>query len=637
MGRERDVRNFSENRVSSNRVAELESVASVVSDRLRGDHRVSIERFDATTGNPASVVSEQAPAEADDFVRRALEHVTAIGEVLGLGSAQAPEFLPDPSVLEATSGARTVHLHQRYKGIPIFQAAEAVRFAPDGSLSDTVGSAITVDQELSVAAKLSAQEAVRLAAEYVAEPHEEEVDERDPFGEPLAQASVDVSDFRPEVLNTFENSPERPTVLSPGPFGAEIKASLVWFPLREGLVLSWSAFLTMPDGQGQYYTIVDSDSGEILYCRQLTQTIAARGNVYRKNGTEREMMDFPLPPETYGLPVEPPEGFPDEWVEGTETVGNSVFAHLGDRGEPAEGVEQDGVLTFDPDDAEGDDQKVLNIFYLNCYMHDFFYLLGFREGEGNFQSENFARGGVGGDPVDARAHSGAVFGTANMGTPVEGSSPTMNMGLVTRTGRHTAFDSDVVFHEFMHGVTNRLVGGPTNVHALDSPQSGGMGEGWGDWVAVTINETSVVGSWVLDNASGIREFPYDSDFPDDFGDIGSGRYDEVHNIGEIWCATLAELNRRIGKDLAVRMVVDALKLSPANPSFLNMRDAILTAVRHMLNAKQVDQSQHDEALEKTWATFARFGMGPDAKSNGAQLTGIEADFNVPASTPTGAP
>ena len=637
MGRERDVRNFTENRVSSNRMAELESLASEVSDRLRGDHRVSIARFDATTGNPATVVSEQAPAEADDFVRRALEHVTAISPVLGLTGAQAPEFLPDPSVLEATSGARTVHLHQRYKGIPIFQAAEAVRFAPDGSLSDTVGSAITVDQELAVAPKLAVQEAVRLAAEYVAEPQEDELEQTDPFGEPLPQPSVDVGDFRPEVRNIFSSAPERPSVLSPGPFGSEIQASLVWFPLRGGLELSWSVLLTMPGGQGQYHTIVDADSGEVLYCRQLIQTVAGRGNVYRKDGTERQMTDFPLPPEAYQLPVEAPAGFPSDWVEGKETVGNPVFAHLGDSGGPAEGAEQDGVVTFDPEDAEGDDQKVLNIFYLNCYMHDFFYLLGFREADGNFQSDNFGRGGVGGDPVDARAHSGAVFGTANMGTPVEGSSPTMNMGLVTRTGRHTAFDSDVVFHEFMHGVTNRLVGGPTNVNALDSPQSGGMGEGWGDYVAVTINDSSVVGSWVLDNEGGIRGFPYDSDFPDDFGSLGTGRYTEVHNIGEIWCATLAELNRRIGKDLAVRLVVDALKLSPANPSFLNMRDAILTALAHMLDAGQIDQRRHDEALEETWATFAKFGMGPDAKSNGAQLTGIEADFNVPATATAGGP
>ena len=53
-------------------------------------------------------------------------------------------------------------------------------------------------------------------------------------------------------------------------------------------------------------------------------------------------------------------------------------------------------MTFDPADATGDDQKVLNIFYYCCYMHDFCYLLGFREADGNFQQDNLGRGGTGG-------------------------------------------------------------------------------------------------------------------------------------------------------------------------------------------------------------------------------------------------
>jgi hypothetical protein len=51
-----------------------------------------------------------------------------------------------------------------------------------------------------------------------------------------------------------------------------------------------------------------------------------------------------------------------------------------------------------------------------------------------------------------------------------------------------------------------------------------------------------------------------------------------YNIGEIWCATLMEMNRNIGTTLAVQLAVDALKLSPANPSFLDIRDSILAAI-----------------------------------------------------------
>src|SRR6185503_13371474 len=92
----------------------------------------------------------------------------------------------------------------------------------------------------------------------------------------------------------------------------------------------------------------------------------------------RALIDFPRTLDHYQLPIpsDLPAGFPDTWVEANSSAGNCVFAHLGDNGPPIAGVANSGVLTFNPADPAGDDQKVLNIFYLNCYIHDFFYLLG---------------------------------------------------------------------------------------------------------------------------------------------------------------------------------------------------------------------------------------------------------------------
>jgi hypothetical protein len=169
-------------------------------------------------------------------------------------------------VQETSGGAKTVHLQQRYKGIPIFQAAEAVRFAPDGSLADTVGSSIAVEQELAVAPALSVEQATRIAAEYVAVPDEDERGQKDAFGEPLPAPSVDLAGFEPEIRASFPTSPELPTVLAPGPFGADITASMIWFPLGPSLRLAWAVNLTMPDSAGRYHTIVDADSGKVLFC-----------------------------------------------------------------------------------------------------------------------------------------------------------------------------------------------------------------------------------------------------------------------------------------------------------------------------------------------------------------------------------
>src|SRR5262245_32990864 len=144
MSREIDRRDFSSSRVSPAREHELDSQASAVSDLLPGEHRIQPSNIDAITGNPRIVTSEAAPAEAGNYVQRALDHVQRIKGALGLTATQPAEFVANPHYQETSSGAVAVHLRQYYKGIPIFQATQTVRFAPSGTLEDTAGSSVTV-------------------------------------------------------------------------------------------------------------------------------------------------------------------------------------------------------------------------------------------------------------------------------------------------------------------------------------------------------------------------------------------------------------------------------------------------------------------------------------------------------------
>jgi len=631
MGREIDRRDFRTNRASAARESELQNIAGRISDALPTTQRVHIERFSSVLGNPSRIISEASSPETGNYVERATNHLQNIAPVLGLAASQAVEYIADENYQTTSDGAVAVHLQQTYKGLEIFEATQVVRFAPDGALKETLGETASVIQDFDPSPQLSITQAVQKAAEHVAVPGDDE-HQFDHFGEPLHHSNLSLSGATFEVLERLSDGPDQTCYCQPGPFEGKIKASLIWFQLDEDLRLAWEVLLTLPDAEGQYRTMIDANDGSVLYCCQLMQWIIGRGNVYQIDGSEnRRMINFPRPLIDYGLPIpdDLPSSMPDDWITSTRSEGNNVDAHLDANGSSIAGETVGGEISFNPATATGDDQKVLNIFYYNAYMHDFFYLLGYRESDGNFQQNNFNRGGLASDRVDARAHSGAVFGTANMATPVDGLSPVMNMGLVTSTNRHTAFDSSVVFHEFMHGVTNRLVGGPANSRALEPPQSGGMGEGWGDYIACTVNQNDTVGAWVVNQANGIRGFRYDSNFPDHFGDLGSGRYSGVHNIGEIWAATLLDMNRRIGVTLALQLVVDALKLSPASPGFLDMRDAILAALENQLDAGLIDTSAHRDALRDIWAAFAGFGMGPNAQSNGASLSGIVADFNVP--------
>jgi extracellular elastinolytic metalloproteinase len=633
MAREFDIREEARAQPAEPGVERLGRAADLVSQELPGSHEVAVQTTDPVTGRANTVVSRGAEPGQEDLVAAAIEHVRAISPVLGLtAKAAPPEFRSPDGVVETSSGAAAVHLQQTLQGIAIFQAGQTVRFDSEKAIEASSGNSSNPTQVPSAEPSITATEAVTAAARYLAEAGESEEGE-DQFGEPISEEPFDASSVKPTVTKS-EDDLERRTLLQAPPLEDPVTANLIWFDLNGSLRLGWEVNAGLP-GFERYRVIVDADDGRVLYSRCLTLAagVPARGDVFLPDGASpRKPHDFPLALDSY--PVEPCDGLPspfprEDWVAVDRTEGNNVCAHLPD-GATAAGSSVDGVMTFGPADEKGDDQLRLNVFFLCNFMHDFLYLLGFREADGNFQLDNGDRGGSANDHVDAFVHPAAVNGTANMLTLADGSAPVMNMGLVTSTERHTALDSSVVFHEYAHGLTNRLVGGPNDDRSLEAIQSRSMGEGWSDYVACTINGTNVVGAWVVNRPSGIRGFPYDADFPDHFGMLGSGRYTQVHNNGEIWCAALMELNRNLGEKLAIEMVIDGLKLTPANPTYLQARDAILSALDAKAVAEEWGDGPRGERKDQAWRAFAKFGMGVGARSGPATgYAGIAADFDTP--------
>jgi hypothetical protein len=258
---------------------------------------------------------------------------------------------------------------------------------------------------------------------------------------------------------------------------------------------------------------------------------------------------------------------------------------------------------------------VANLFYFNNIIHDFSYGLGFTEAAGNFQTNNFGRGGTGNDSVRAEAQDGSGTNNANFGTPPEGQRPRMQMFLFTRgttdlnDDRDGDFDGDVVLHEYGHGISNRLVGGPANTSCLGGTQAGAMGEGWSDYWAATFYGNGVIGEFVTNNlTNGIRRAAYTvpaNPVHDSYADLGVGGF-EVHRDGEVWAAALWDLRQTLGAAIADRLVLQGMKFTPCSPSFLNARDGILMA----------DQNINGGANRCTiWTVFARHGMGVSAQGN----------------------
>lgn len=318
---------------------------------------------------------------------------------------------------------------------------------------------------------------------------------------------------------------------------------------------------------------------------------------------------------------------------------------------------------------------VLQAFYLVNLAHDVTYHYGFDELAGNFQFKNYTaplNQAFDFDPVIVDVQDSAAFTNAFMATPPDGFSPDMTIGISflgnSGTGltpinpsRDIAIDATVVLHEFFHGVSNRLTGGPSNSLALQAIQSGGMGEGWSDWFGfvLTMKPTDNKftewrqGEYFLP-PNGARAYPYSFDLtvnPRRLGDFNappdptlpfpfSAPGSEVHNSGEIWAAALIDMtwllvdkygfdpdlyNGTGGNNLALQLVIDALKLQPPNPSFIEARDAIIAADLALTGGDNFNQ---------IWEAMARRGIGASANSGtGSTSFAVAEAFDLP--TPLG--
>lgn len=192
-----------------------------------------------------------------------------------------------------------------------------------------------------------------------------------------------------------------------------------------------------------------------------------------------------------------------------------------------------------------------------------------------------------------------------------GSSSTIRATNPPPLQRDGDLDSDIVYHEYGHGLTWRMI------TRMDGPIAGAIGEGMSDVLAVVINGDDRVGEYSTNDPIGIRSAPY-ANYPRTYGDVaGTG----VHFDGEVYGAIgwrLRELYLANGftTDQLLRDMVQGMNFTPSRPFFEHMRDGILAA------------STRDCLV---WTAFAQYGVGQGAKATvkGSTVTVTES-FVVPA-------
>ncbi|KZM24704.1 low affinity high capacity ammonium permease [Ascochyta rabiei] len=292
--------------------------------------------------------------------------------------------------------------------------------------------------------------------------------------------------------------------------------------------------------------------------------------------------------------------------------------------------------------------SITQLFYTVNTYHDLLYTLGFTEQAGNFEVNNNGQGGAGNDFAILNAQDGSGTNNANFATPPDGQPGRMRMYLWTSSTpqRDCTFEAGVVIHEYTHGLSTRLTGGPANSNCLNALEAGGMGEGWGDFMATAIRlkpadtraKNYPMGAWVYNDPVGIRSYLYSTSLTTNPLTYTSlNELNEVHAIGEAWANVLYEVMWNLidkhgkndaakptfdadgvptdGKYLTMKLVIDAMALQPCNPTFVQARDAILDADTALTGgANKCD----------IWKAFAKRGLGTGAKYSSAARTGSTA-------------
>jgi subtilisin-like proprotein convertase family protein len=314
-------------------------------------------------------------------------------------------------------------------------------------------------------------------------------------------------------------------------------------------------------------------------------------------------------------------------------------------------------------------QAATNAHVLASRFHDHLEAapIGFDEASGNFQRTNTSGSGVGGDYVRLEVNDGEGKNNANFFTPPDGVPPRMQMFLYDRRDVNGSDIADIVYHEYAHGLSNRLVVNASGSSALSGFQSKMMGEGWSDFYAVDLlvaeghmKETAAAGElrkgFYIYSPGGTRNKPIDcpvdaagktascnggGDVPVlggyTYGDIvdmytrrvgpGVGYYNESpHEGGEIWGQTLWDIRTALGREAALGLITGGMRLSVDAPSMLDMRNAILQQAVATRSAPGAADDHSDEL----WEVFAKRGMGADASSRTGDTTFPQEGFGVVA-------
>ncbi|KAI8851099.1 Fungalysin metallopeptidase-domain-containing protein [Chytridium lagenaria] len=523
----------------------------------------------------------------------------AIAALLAIAAVVRAVLLPLLLPLSSKSGVQHVHMMETFDGVPIVNLVSNVNVAADGTIISAGHAATSTANFVAPSSfrSLSAIEAVTAAAKA------------------LGYSTANLGSLK------FANGK-----ITGANFALQdIRASKKFYLTEDGQLESvWD--LEIQHAKDWNNVFVSANSGTILGATSFMSDFVVMNVVpFNKDSILAGQVLLSDPSDK----IASPSGWFNAAVNGEYTsVGNNVKSVQANKlTSSRNGGKFDYVYDMTKDPASSIPAAVSQVHYLTNKYHDVLYKYGFTEAAGNFQTNNFGKGGAGGDAILASIQEASGTNNANFATP-----PMVRL-------RDGDMDNGVVTHELTHGLSNRLTGGPGNANCLSSSESGGMGEGWSDTVAwwatmdssMTRTTDRATGAYVLDKSVGIRTYPYSTSLTTNkhkYSELKTTT--EVHDVGEIWSTMLFEVYwnmvdaagfepdvtnvaSQAGNIRFLQNLVDGLKLQPCNPTFISARDAILSADV---------QNNGGKFKCAIWKGFAKRGLGFGATSTKADVTAL---------------
>ncbi|MCM4084326.1 M36 family metallopeptidase [Paractinoplanes hotanensis] len=614
---------------------------------LRGSLGVQgIVDIDESTGTPRRVTRLDGfltgPSKRKP-VSIALDYLRAHRETFGLDAAALASFVLRQDYVDI-AGTHHLSLVQQVNGVPVFGNGFKAHVSRNGRLIQIDGSPVATVPGAVGPVKLTAQAA-------------------------RAEAVKDVFGTSSATVGTTPGGATRTTR-----FSDRGQADLALFLTAAGLRPAWRT-VVLDTG---YLHVVDAATGEVLFRQDLVDAHSA--DVWdnypgaKRGGKQVTVkLDKWLPKAATRLEGNVAHVYSDVNDDDVANAGEEVGPSAGrsfrfplrpfDAGDNCSARY---VCSWNPSTPDSwkvnREQNAVQVMYFLGTWHDHLEAapIGFTRPAGNFEA-------VDGDAVQAQTDDGADTAdglpddrhanNANMFTPPDGIAPTMQMFLwnvPAFTAGNSGDSAEIVYHEYTHGLSSRLVVDAGGNHTLTSPQSQAMGEGWSDWYAFDYlvaqslqKETAAAGELkvgeYITGGDTIRSQPTDCPVGSTstacpgttaagrggytYGDYGkiSPRGAEIHADGEIWAQILWDLRQAVGSRTAQSLVTRAMELSPSQPSFLDERNSILQADL-VVNGGKLNK--------KIWEVFARRGLGYFAATIDAGDTQPVEDFSMPPASGT---